>query len=40
VREIPAFKTHPPGPHTKAERAAMREIPLFLALRAVKAGDP
>jgi SAM-dependent methyltransferase len=38
VREIPTFRTHPPGPHAKAERAAMREIPLFLALRAVKAG--
>ncbi|WP_420124941.1 class I SAM-dependent methyltransferase [Longimicrobium sp.] len=36
VHEIPTFKTHPPGPNARAERTAMREIPLFLGLRAVK----
>jgi SAM-dependent methyltransferase len=36
VHEIPTFKTHPPGPGSKAEKMAMREIPLFLGLRAVK----
>lgn len=36
VHEIPTFNTHPPGPRSRAERMAMREIPLFLGLRAVK----
>lgn len=36
VHEIPTFHTHPPGPHARADRNAMREIPLFLGLRAVK----
>lgn len=36
VHEIPTHRTHPPDPRTKAERAADREIPLFLGLRAVK----
>lgn len=39
VHEIPTFRTHPPGPHARAERTAMREIPLFLGLRAVKPGS-
>ena len=36
VHEIPTYRTHPPGAHSRAERIAMQEIPLFLALRAVK----
>ena len=36
VHEIPTFNTHPPGRESRAERMAMREIPLFLGLRAVK----
>ncbi|HEX5726600.1 MAG TPA: class I SAM-dependent methyltransferase [Longimicrobiaceae bacterium] len=36
VHEIPTYRTHPPGPRARAERAANREIPLFLGLRAVK----
>ncbi len=36
VHEIPTYKTHPPGAQARAERMAMREIPLFLGLRAVK----
>ena len=36
VREIPTHKAPEPGPHAKAERLASREIPLFLALRAIK----
>ena len=41
VREVPTFKAPAPGPHARAERRAAEEIPLFLALRAVKGGrDP
>ena len=38
VREIPTHKQAAPGPHARAERLASEEIPLFLALRAVKPG--
>ena len=36
VREVPTYKAPAPGPHARAERRAAQEIPLFLALRAVK----
>lgn len=36
VREIPTHRTGEPGPRARAERTSNREIPLFLALRAVK----
>jgi hypothetical protein len=36
VHEIPTHKPPEPGPRARAERLAGREIPLFLALRALK----
>lgn len=38
LHEIPTYKTATSGQHVKAENRARREIPLFLALRAVKRG--
>lgn len=36
VREIPTYRAAAPGPRARAEKRAVREIPLFLGLRAVK----
>ncbi|HEX2190479.1 MAG TPA: methyltransferase domain-containing protein [Longimicrobiaceae bacterium] len=36
VREIPTHREAPPGPRSRAERLAGREIPLFLGLRATR----
>ncbi len=36
MKEIPTYKVKKTGPRAKAENLANREIPLFLALRAVK----
>ena len=36
IHELPTYKPPEPGPQAKAEAAANREIPLFLALRAIK----
>ncbi|MBI5723323.1 MAG: class I SAM-dependent methyltransferase [Planctomycetes bacterium] len=36
IEEWPSHKTSEPGPRAKAENSARKEIPLFLALRAVK----
>jgi SAM-dependent methyltransferase len=35
IREVPTYRSPPPGPRMRAERRALREIPLFLGLRAV-----
>ncbi|GMV97935.1 MAG: class I SAM-dependent methyltransferase [Phycisphaerae bacterium] len=40
LEEWPSHKTTPPGPRAAAENAARKEIPLFLALRAVKVAPP
>jgi len=40
LRELPTFKSARSGPTAKAENAANREFPLFLALRARKIGAP
>ena len=39
LEEWPSHKTSEPGPRAAAENAARKEIPMFLALRAVKAGN-
>lgn len=36
IHELPTHRRPEPGPRAKAEGAANREIPLFLALRAIK----
>jgi ubiquinone/menaquinone biosynthesis C-methylase UbiE len=39
LEEWPSHKSSEPGPRAAAENAARKEIPMFLALRAVKTGD-
>ena len=34
MREIPTNKAPPAGPHATGEKRALREVPLFLGLRA------
>ncbi len=40
IEEWASHKTSQPGPRAAAENAARREIPMFMAIRAVKAGSP
>jgi SAM-dependent methyltransferase len=40
LEEWPSHKTSGPGPRQAAENQARKEIPMFLALRAVKVGTP
>ena len=40
LEEWPSHKTSEPGPRAAAENAARKEIPMFLALRAVKVVHP
>jgi ubiquinone/menaquinone biosynthesis C-methylase UbiE len=39
LEEWPSHKTSAPGPRAAAENAARKEIPMFLAVRAVKVAD-
>ncbi len=39
MEEWPSHKTSGPGPRQKAENTARKEIPMFLAIRAVKLGS-
>jgi hypothetical protein len=40
LEEWPSHKTSEPGPRAAAENAARKEIPMFLAMRAVKIVRP
>jgi ubiquinone/menaquinone biosynthesis C-methylase UbiE len=39
IEEWPSHKSSEPGPRAAAENAARKEIPMFMAIRAVKAGQ-
>lgn len=40
IEEWPSHKTSEPGPRQNAENTARKEIPMFMAIRAIKIAEP